>query len=1647
METKRVMTRLFPIRGFFALLILSLLPLLFPEPVQAYIVPPPTHDNLASDPPYCCECVNRGPCIEVRGGSSAISLTEGNLRETYYVTRLKSANGPTIDFSLTYNGYNADESRERVDTGLGDGWTHSYNIFLFQEKGHLFRMDRDGRIIKYEQGPDGIFRPTPGYFEALAQNPDGTFTLAQKDGTVFTFAQIPGTLFPFTGPVFRLISIVDSNGNVTALSYSNGNLTAITDTYGRRLTLEYNQSKLIAIIDPLGRTTRLEYDFVARRLTEITDPDGKRVQYTYNPLNQIIGKADKDGRTFIHVYDGRDKPVEIYDGVGRVFSLTNTRNWATDPDAVVHDRVREYLPATTTRTDGRSNVWKYDYDKNGYITRVVAPDGATTTYTYDPATLMIPSVTDANGQTTRYEYDGLGNNTKMTNALGHVWIYTYEPVFNKMTRMTDPNGRVTTYEYDARGNRIKETDPLGNTRQWTYDANGNILTEKDKNGNLTRHEYNAFGNRIKTTDAVGNLKTRTDDNNHTTIFVYDGLDRLVLESDPLGATTQTFYDGSGNRIRVIDRNANSTVFNYDLRQRLIETTDALRRMTTQAYDGSDNRTTISDKNGRVSRFQYDVQNRLIGITDARGNVTRRAYDAVGNILTETDANNHTTRYAYDELNRRTTQTDAVGCVTRFEYDLVGLPGCPDCTGPARGSSLVTKQTDGNGKATYLKYDGLDRLIIQIRKEGDTADHIDSSDAETDYTYDPNGNLRFVTEPNDNTTGYRYDALNRRTKETNGAGDVTRFEYDGVGNVIKMFAPNGNVTTNTYDDRDRLSQVEDLVGSVAIYTYDNVGNRLTEADGNGNTTIFDYDLIYRLTTVTDPLLRTTRYEYDPVGNLIKITDREGNTTKHIYDAINRRTSTTNALGHFTRFVYDRVGNLVRIVDAKGNATQYNYDSVNRRVREVYADGGIRTFTYDCVGKLLTRKDQRGQLTRYTYNDLYFLIRRDYPVNPDDNFTYDLSGRMLTAERGGWLVNFEYDGANRIRQTTQNRQTIDYVYDVPGRTRTITYPGGRVITEQMDFRNRLDVIDELGIPTPIVQYTYDSGNRVGNRTYRNSTGANFAYNDNNWVLELEHSFGGPRIAGFRYDYDKEGNKRFDEKRDDLTHSEAYRYDNIYRLIDFKAGQLVGSTVRVPLTQTQYNLDKLGNWDNKTTDGKTEIRTHNVVNEITKIGAVPITHDDNGNLQEDERFTYAYDEENRLIRVTRKSDNRVVGQYQYDALSRRVVKIAKTTGTPIETRYFYDEARIIEEQSSTNATQAAYVYGNYIDEVLTMDRGGETFFYHQNALSSVAALTDNSANVVERSAYDAYGCVTITDGAGNPVSPNPWGMPHSAIGNPHFFTGRQLDEETGLYFYRARYYDCVKGRFLQRDPLWYVNPYEYGSSNPVNRYDPSGLWDVQRIGGRRANAILQRGDTINTLADKIGLNPSEWQKWLQVDGPPDFWNAFYQNVKPDTPIRVPRGDVTFTVPNTAYIDMFLTDWDYLIPGPNLFYRWMRLRSNRIEARWKGEGLKVVYSGGENRFWVIVSHMEDDSLYKYMFVGHGDQGNLSGLRDPDRLGAAKIAMEAGTVTFFGINEMRLIGCETNWNVATWRTNVSAQGSLETVAGCLGLIQGTIVTVSGSAK
>lgn len=127
--------------------------------------------------------------------------------------------------------------------------------------------------------------------------------------------------------------------------------------------------------------------------------------------------------------------------------------------------------------------------------------------------------------------------------------------------------------------------------------------------------------------------------------------------------------------------------------------------------------------------------------------------------------------------------------------------------------------------------------------------------------------------------------------------------------------------------------------------------------------------------------------------------------------------------------------------------------------------------------------------------------------------------------------------------------------------------------------------------------------------------------------------------------------------------------------------------------------------------------------------------------------------------------------------------------------------------------------------MERNGQSYFFHQDGLGSIIAITDTSGQKVQSYDYDSFGNPTQT----------------TNFRNSYLFTAREYDEETGLYYYRARYYDPKVGRFISKDPIGFnggdVNLYRYVSNNPVNATDPSGLyaavmwrgivWVLPRIG----------------------------------------------------------------------------------------------------------------------------------------------------------------------------------------------------------------------------
>ncbi len=265
----------------------------------------------------------------------------------------------------------------------------------------------------------------------------------------------------------------------------------------------------------------------------------------------------------------------------------------------------------------------------------------------------------------------------------------------------------------------------------------------------------------------------------------------------------------------------------------------------------------------------------------------------------------------------------------------------------------------------------------------------------------------------------------------------------------------------------------------------------------------------------------------------------------------------------------------------------------------------------------------------------------------------------------------------------------------------------------------------------------------------------------------------------------------------------------------------------------LDGLGNRSQVLTTPPTPPSTvtyaSDVVNQYTQVGGVTRTHDNNGNLKDDGTYLFAYDFENRLVEVKLKATQAVIATYRYDALGRRVEKAVSGGAT---TRYVLDGPQVVEEYDAQDVWQGRYVYEDGIDRPRVMDRADQAdvngnqntaevlrFTYHQQALGSVTEVSEPGGSVVEWVSYDVYGKPTILDQQGNVVGQSP-------VGNPFLFTGREFDPEDGLYFYRARQYDPVVGKFLQQDPVGMASgpdTSEFVRSSPATFVDPTGLKGV--------------------------------------------------------------------------------------------------------------------------------------------------------------------------------------------------------------------------------
>ena len=501
--------------------------------------------------------------------------------------------------------------------------------------------------------------------------------------------------------------------------------------------------------------------------------------------------------------------------------------------------------------------------------------------------------------------------------------------------------------------------------------------------------------------------------------------------------------------------------------------------------------------------------------------------------------------------------------------------------------------------------------------------------------------------------------------------------------------------------------------------------------------------------------------------------------------------------------------------------------------------------------------------------------------------------------GQVCEWVFDSLGRVLEERQNGRAVSSQYTGDGKRHQVTYPGGRVISRTFDALDRIVAIrDGVGAGAQTIQESAWIGpgmrelrrlNGNGTRlTFLNaSETASVGYDAVQRLVRLRvlgpGGAGAAAIVDREYAYNRASQRTLERRHDDFGLTDHYAYDSVYRIVaaTFDRDGGVGAVPR-DLAGISYRYDGVGNRrdvEKETVAAGVTAQSYsvNALNQYTAIATgagAPVArgHDANGNLLGDGTRTYLWDAKNRLVAASRASDGAPLATYGYLADGRRARKTVyrlpeQAGGTPgVVERVsvsLWDGAQEVEEQDGgTGASTVTYVWSPvYVDELVQVERtaahalGAGVVYAHQDARCNVVALTDAAGAVVERRRFDDFGNVEVRGPAGEVLGAA------GGVGVEYGFQGRKLDHETGLVYFRARYYAPEEGRFLSRDPVWDAGnaggAYTFVGNGPGSGRDPGGEQreEIAPRPGETLAHLQERGDRHFSNVPDEGQSSTSW------------------------------------------------------------------------------------------------------------------------------------------------------------------------------------------------
>lgn len=935
--------------------------------------------------------------------------------------------------------------------------------------------------------------------------------------------------------------------------------------------------------------------------------------------------------------------------------------------------------------------------------------------------------------------------------------------------LADGTAAVTDLEYADTGNLEAVTGPA------------------NKDGERQRFEYGydtvvdvhvesildvAFGYRSTTTHSIkyGQPELTTDQNNQRLRLSYDTVGRLAWVAGPyeLAENRHTIdfeYHPEAAVPYAVTRHVDRTA--TGVRDDTIDTvlfTDGLKRVLQTKKDASvaglagDDPQAVMTVSGRtVFDFAGRAVEQFYPVTEPKGagnTAFNPAFDTV-----------QPTRLTHDVLDRtvRTVLPDNTVSTMAFGFG-------DDRAGVTR---FETTTTDANGKQR--------RSYADVRELTTSVKEFNPAGGQpviwTSYGYDPLGQLTTVVDDRSNTTSTAYDNLGRRTIVDSPDAGRTETRYDPADNVIakitsKLRAANRQIE---YDyDFTRLTGIRypTFPGNNVTYTYGGPGAANNTAG--------------RVASVTDAAGTVAR-AYGPLGELTRET--------RVVTAINQ--------------------------PARTYTTAWSYDAFNRVLQLTYPDSEVLTYDYDTGGQV-----NRATGTKAGFNYTY-LARLDY----------DKFGQRLLQETGtGVRTTYAYDPADRQLANLKSRlpdghhfQDLTYNYDNVGNilslTNTVPLPHGKPIggpsTQVYGYDDLYRLTSANG------QYTYKDNKvdryslTLGYDTIHNTT----TKSQRHEIVVSTDTTAMSSMSLASYDQGSPEAEVFGPTTESSTSESGTSEDYLYQppLGPIEPEEEVASDPypdgawdgMQPDTSTKTSTES---W----TEAGTQAGTDNVQlqrkttydygytyasgkpHAPSQIGPITQAYDANGNLIDTintlppapgKRRQLVWDEENRLACNQDHSRNTTVAQDP---------SACGTPRQPATVRYVYDADgnRVIKQHGAVHI----YPNNNYSERAGTSFKHvfiGETrlatktvkpdstyenhhFYFHADHLGSSSYVTDEHGNLTEHLEYFAFGETWVNE---HPAQPTPV---------PYQYGSKELDEETGFYYYGARYYNPRTNLWQSPDPI---------------------------------------------------------------------------------------------------------------------------------------------------------------------------------------------------------------------------------------------------------